>query len=1324
MYIYFWRWGNEARRWSPTGLPGGINGRTDQRLTRYLAARMGPLPGWAMGYGFSLGSWARDHVDDWQQYFQEKMGWPHLLSARSRVFQDPNATIQGYEQGDEIVTNPNLGLETLRNPSYGELSSLLNSDSDRPHLLEERNVQGRWGVTDEETRQLLWKTAMAGGVGGWYGHFTDDVVFGGATGYTNPDQLACHRSFWENRFLLDLAPANDLSSSGAWILKSSNNHQMVAYQREASVIEIDLSDFGNAYHAVAVDAKSAYEEIDLGLLAPGTQKIQLPYASDWALAVGNFDDLTEDMNQPPVADLVANITLGEAPLLVSFDGSGSSDPDDDTLSFSWDFGDGATSQDPTVDHTFQVAGLYSVQLMVEDGAGKSTTASTLITVTAPPVSVAGVEFDVEQVTVAQNTTATLSYQVLPMDATDQAVSWQVADPLIAQVNGEGLLTGISEGTTMVTVTTLDGGFSDELIVVVEPLTSDAIDNLTMGDQPAKQYGVHEIAFLGDGGVANPSDTDLEVTFTSPTGSDYTIFGFYDGGNEWKARLYVNEAGTWTWTSTSIDDPGLHNQTGSFVALTSTLRGKLRKHATKGNAWQTDDGEWFLNIGDTPYFLFHPSETLWKEYVAEIAELGITMMRCSVLGALNPNVQDPGGWEMIFADNQNNFLDLIHFQRTDRRMKWLLNNYPEMYIQLIIVPRSNTGYNNDETFWKNLSTTQRNRYLEELLARYGAFPQVFYQVANDYNCTLPNNTAMFDYIGNYLEAHDPWSSLTSTGCVRGAPFPFTNRAWADYVHIETLDALAAEQVDLYSADMHVFAGEDRYETHRPMDHPAVFMRRLMWSWLLSEGSAAYGGDWDTIRPYSTTSLTGLDDIRYIKDFIEGHKIDLSAFDADNNLVHASARGAERPQATKTFDNEKWLIYHPNATRSDEAANVASGTASMTIIDLPTATYDYVWMRADDGTTLTGLLNHPGGSQLLESPWAGVDVVFYAEKTGDYEPTPVTGVSLGLDGVMTLPEGQFVQLLATVVPPDAAMQEVSWQSSNSEVAMVTPAGRVTALAEGMALVSVRTLDGGFEDSIIIEVGPATDLPWLEDFADLSDGSTTDHGSTAWNADQGGLTSSRGLFEVRNEALVVTSTNRNDGQFVTWTTEEVDISPYASIQVSLDLRSEGQLEEQGQWIDFVKVYYLLDNNAPQPLAEFNGNFNGDNWLTATSIPLTGTTLSLLIEARTTSTAETYFIDNVAIISSGVGAKIGFEAHSGSDLTEDELHIREAVPLYPNPTTSFIYVPTEVQVVHLMSVDGKRFEIRPVNARLDLSKLASGVYSVTYRQGATMVYTRIIKR
>jgi glucose/arabinose dehydrogenase len=97
-------------------------------------------------------------------------------------------------------------------------------------------------------------------------------------------------------------------------------------------------------------------------------------------------------NQPPVAHATANPTSGAVPLTVSFDGSGSSDPEGGTLTYEWDIdGDGAfddsTSSQPA--HTYNTAGDYQVGLRVTDSQGASDTLDEPLTISAgntPPTA--------------------------------------------------------------------------------------------------------------------------------------------------------------------------------------------------------------------------------------------------------------------------------------------------------------------------------------------------------------------------------------------------------------------------------------------------------------------------------------------------------------------------------------------------------------------------------------------------------------------------------------------------------------------------------------------------------------------------------------------------------------------------------------------------------------------------------------------------------------------------------------------------------------------------------------------------------------------------
>ena len=56
---------------------------------------------------------------------------------------------------------------------------------------------------------------------------------------------------------------------------------------------------------------------------------------------------------------------------ITFNGTGSSDPDGDPLTYLWSFGDGGTATGATPTHTYVTGGQFSVTLTVTDPDGLS-----------------------------------------------------------------------------------------------------------------------------------------------------------------------------------------------------------------------------------------------------------------------------------------------------------------------------------------------------------------------------------------------------------------------------------------------------------------------------------------------------------------------------------------------------------------------------------------------------------------------------------------------------------------------------------------------------------------------------------------------------------------------------------------------------------------------------------------------------------------------------------------------------------------------------------------------------------------------------------------
>ena len=112
---------------------------------------------------------------------------------------------------------------------------------------------------------------------------------------------------------------------------------------------------------------------------PGTFEVALRVTDDKGGTATDRVTVLVSQNAAPAADIQADTLSGKAPLTVSFDASGSSDPDGQITSWSWNFGDGGSSKGVLVSHEFS-AGTYEVVLTVTDNNGAAGTATVTVNV--------------------------------------------------------------------------------------------------------------------------------------------------------------------------------------------------------------------------------------------------------------------------------------------------------------------------------------------------------------------------------------------------------------------------------------------------------------------------------------------------------------------------------------------------------------------------------------------------------------------------------------------------------------------------------------------------------------------------------------------------------------------------------------------------------------------------------------------------------------------------------------------------------------------------------------------------------------------------------
>lgn len=339
--VHLWVWGSDAHRvgWDhrtgPDGV-GGLLGRPAIRLYRYLAGRLGPIPGWSAGLGFDIQDWTHPAgLRTWYALQKELLGgWPHPLGARADqrddrdgesitrtpVRADPSAVF--WTGGDYV------GMYDYRVPfqwfratqRFAEAEGLAVLQEDRFRIRDRERYEFK-DYSPSLTRRGLWHAMMAGGVGAIWANLLPEPDHGGSQPYDNgatgsrqgesfvvtmKDEIAAWHRFWFDRprFDADLEPTPEITAHDPgppiWqggavdepvttALADPRQRRVIVYGERTDAVRLDLREMAEPQPALAMDTRTG-ETTDLGRLDPGVyDAVELPRASDWALAIGRFD---------------------------------------------------------------------------------------------------------------------------------------------------------------------------------------------------------------------------------------------------------------------------------------------------------------------------------------------------------------------------------------------------------------------------------------------------------------------------------------------------------------------------------------------------------------------------------------------------------------------------------------------------------------------------------------------------------------------------------------------------------------------------------------------------------------------------------------------------------------------------------------------------------------------------------------------------------------------------------------------------------------------------------------------------------------------------
>ncbi len=161
-------------------------------------------------------------------------------------------------------------------------------------------------------------------------------------------------------------------------------------------------------------------------------------------------------NQKPTADFYYAPTNATENIKITFDGSLSSDPDGEIVSWDWRFSDGDSGSGVTIRRAFSLAGIYDVILTVTDDRGAKATTTKQVSVGANPVAAA---FTVSPATPAPGQAVTFNGAASTTSQGHRIVtySWDFGDgsPEVSGPNSMAFHTYGSENLFTITLTVTD-----------------------------------------------------------------------------------------------------------------------------------------------------------------------------------------------------------------------------------------------------------------------------------------------------------------------------------------------------------------------------------------------------------------------------------------------------------------------------------------------------------------------------------------------------------------------------------------------------------------------------------------------------------------------------------------------------------------------------------------------------------------------------------------------------------------------------------------------------------------------------------------------------
>ncbi|HEY8604440.1 DUF5060 domain-containing protein [Tsuneonella suprasediminis] len=279
-----------------------------------------------------------------------------------------------------------------------------------------------------------------------------------------------------------------------------------------------------------------------------------------------------------------------------------------------------------------------------------------------------------------------------------------------------------------------------------------------GQGEIEQWGLYEVALNGPAGGNPFRDTQLSIVFEG-AGRTIEVPGFYDGEGVYRVRFSPPETGVWRWSSRS-NAPSLSGLTGECIATAP-------QPGNHGPVVVSDDGFHFVHADGTPFRQIGTTSYSWalqsaekcRQTLATLAGAPFNKMRMLVFPnvasvATDPFVRTGAGPKDWDATR----FDPAYFRRFEDKIRRLGDLGIQADVILYQPYDPVRGYS-------DMSRSDDEAYVRYVAARFGAFRNVWWSMANEFDLIESKSEEDWDHLFRTLVDADPHDRLRSIHNIR-------------------------------------------------------------------------------------------------------------------------------------------------------------------------------------------------------------------------------------------------------------------------------------------------------------------------------------------------------------------------------------------------------------------------------------------------------------------------------------------------------------------------------------------------------------------------------